>query len=91
MNVVCKVETVLVVGDFVVVFVWVVDILFVLLEAMVVVVEAGGGEGHGHSPRNGMQRRRSSDLAGQWFREPYGYWNFFRRRANGKVWWVIWG
>lgn len=30
MNVVCKVETVLVVGDFVVVFVWVVDILFVL-------------------------------------------------------------
>jgi hypothetical protein len=45
MNVVCKVETVLVVGDFVVVFVWVVDILFVLLEAMVVVVEAGGGWG----------------------------------------------
>ena len=47
-------------------------------------------EGHGHSPRNGMQRRRSEDLAGQWFREPYRYWNYFRG-VMGKHGWLYGG
>ena len=64
-----------------VVFVWVVDILLVLLEAMAVVVPIGVGfVGCGKGPR--LRRRMACVMVG-WKRPPWGEWAV---RCVGRTW-----